>query len=44
MPIENQWVEENAINLKKENNIICLPLKKRWLNLPTTNSYNYNGL
>ncbi len=33
-----------TINLQKENNISCLPFKKRWLKITATNSNNYNEL
>jgi hypothetical protein len=44
VPIEDNGIEKDELSLHRTGNISCLPFKKRWLDVPTTNGNNYNEL
>jgi hypothetical protein len=44
VPIEDKWINKDDIILHRTNNVSCLPFKKKWLDISTTNGNNYNEL
>jgi hypothetical protein len=44
IPIEDTGIEKDELSLHRSGNISCLPFKKRWLDVSTTNGNNYNEL